>query len=236
MKTYFTLIFIFFGSQSSFSQQLSGEELLSRSIEYHDPQSLWDTFKSVFYVTMESQDGSLRKSKIEVDLNNSFFQLTVQMDDNLTTSTLSGEECILLFNGSSFFSEEIENEYRLTCNRAAMYRDYYQYLYGLPMKLNDNGTIIDPTVKNKKIGDTWYWRLRVTYEPEIGGDTWYFYFDQATYALKQYQFFHDESKNDGEYIVLDQELLVNGIKMPKNRSWFYNNDDRYLGIDLLSLD
>ena len=47
-----------------------------------------------------------------------------------------------------------------------------------------------------------------------------FLFDKKTFALKQYQFFHDELKNDGEYIILEDEIIVGGIKMPKNRSWF----------------
>jgi hypothetical protein len=76
--------------------------------------------------------------------------------------------------------------------------------------------------------------LRVTYDPSVGSDVWYFYFDQASYALKRYQFFHDESKNDGEYVILKDELDVAGIRMPKDRSWFYNSDDTYLGTDLLS--
>ncbi|MDA7764639.1 DUF6503 family protein [Flavobacteriaceae bacterium] len=42
-------------------------------------------------------------------------------------------------------------------------------------------------------------------------------------------------KNDGEYIVLKNELNVNGIFMPKDRSWYYNKDDKYLGTDYLSL-
>ena len=117
-----------------------------------------------------------------------------------------------------------------------MYQNYYTYLYGLPMKLKDAGTIIDENIILKEFNGENYLVLKVTYEKEVGKDTWYFYFDQTTYALKRYQFFHDESKNDGEYIVLDQELLVNGIKIPKNRSWYYNNDDRYLGIDILSLN
>ena len=74
MKIYFGLILFFLVSKSSFSQQISGEELLTCSIEYHDPQGLWDAFKSVFYVTMQSKDSSLRKSKIEVDIKNSFFK------------------------------------------------------------------------------------------------------------------------------------------------------------------
>jgi len=83
-----------------------------------------------------------------------------------------------------------------------MYRNYYTYLYGLPMKLKDLGRIISPRVLEKKINGSSYWVLKVNYKPDLGSDTWYFYFDKNSYALKRYQFFHDESKNDGEHIVL----------------------------------
>jgi predicted membrane-bound dolichyl-phosphate-mannose-protein mannosyltransferase len=115
-----------------------------------------------------------------------------------------------------------------------MYKDYFTYLYGLPMKLRDPGTLIDPKVVQKTKNGTDYWVLKVTYEPEVGSDTWYFYFDQSSYALKQYQFFHEESKNDGEYIILEDEINIAGIKMPKNRSWYYNSDDTFLGKDILT--
>jgi hypothetical protein len=68
----------------------------------------------------------------------------------------------------------------------------------------------------------------------VGSDTWYFYFDIETFALKRYQFFHDESKNDGEYIILDGEIEIEEILMPKNRSWYYNSDNTFLGTDILS--
>jgi hypothetical protein len=51
--------------------------------------------------------------------------------------------------------------------------------------------------------------------------------------MEVYQFFRDESKNDGEYILLTEEVVVNGIKMPKNRAWYYNKNDGYLGTDIL---
>jgi hypothetical protein len=33
---------------------------------------------------------------------------------------------------------------------------------------------------------------------------------------------------------LEGELDVNGIKMPKDRSWYYNSNDQFLGIDRLT--
>ncbi len=51
--------------------------------------------------------------------------------------------------------------------------------------------------------------------------------------MEVYQFYHEESKNDGEYILLTEEIEVNGIKMPKNRAWYYNKNHEYLGTDFL---
>jgi len=52
--------------------------------------------------------------------------------------------------------------------------------------------------------------------------------------MEVYQFFSDESKNDGEFILLKGEEEVSGIKMPKIRAWHYNKDDKYLGTDVLT--
>jgi hypothetical protein len=68
----------------------------------------------------------------------------------------------------------------------------------------------------------------------VGTDNWYCYFDPSSYAIEAYQFFHDESKNDGEYIVLSGEEIINNVKMPKVRAWHYNKNDKYLGTDILS--
>ncbi len=56
--------------------------------------------------------------------------------------------------------------------------------------------------------------------------------------MEVYQFFKTdengaEKPHSGEYILLSEEVTVNGIKMPKVRAWYYNKDDKYLGIDTL---
>ena len=215
-------------------QKLNADALLNKTIQYHDPDSLWNEFKASFFVTMESAEGSLRKSKINLDLKHSFFNLSVKVDENQWTSSIDRGVCKLSFNGFEVINPEIEKKFGLNCERALMYKNYYTYLYGLPMKLKDPGTIISPKVLEKTINGLSYWVLKVNYKPEVGSDTWYFYFDKNSYALRRYQFFHDESKNDGEYIILENELEIAGIRMPKNRSWYYNSDNTYLGEDILS--
>ncbi len=83
-----------------------------------------------------------------------------------------------------------------------------------------------------------YLVLKVTYDATVGSDVWYFYFNPKTYAMEVYQFFKTddsgkEKPDTGEYILLSEEVLVNGIKIPRVRAWFYNKDNKYLGTDIL---
>ncbi len=52
--------------------------------------------------------------------------------------------------------------------------------------------------------------------------------------MEVYQFYHKETDNDGEYILLSGTENFKGIKMPKTRKWYYNKDDKFLGTDILS--
>ena len=230
---YILLWFFLVLSCASKAQDLTGEELLQRAIAYHDPQENWKTFKGEMVIQMQGPNSSLRSTKIQIDLPSNYFKSTVKKDDNTIESELDKGECILKLNGSTSIAQKIKDSLRISCDRAKMMKNYYTYLYGLPMKLNDPGTIIDPKVSKKTFKGKEYLVLKVAYEEEVGNDTWYFYFDPTTYAMEVYQFFHDEIKNDGEYILLSEMISVNGIKIPKVRAWYYNTDDKYLGTDVL---
>ncbi len=216
------------------SQSLTGNQLLQNAIAYHDPNNNWPTFNGEFIVTMETPKKTERKSKIKINLPGQVFSLTVNQEAISLEYILKDNDCKLRLNGNAEFSEAQQKTFNLNCERALMMKNYYTYLYGLPMKLKDPGTIIDPEVKRRKFKNKEYLVLKVTYTEDVGGDTWYFYFDPITYAMEVYQFFHDESKNDGEYILLTGEETIQNIKMPKTRAWYYNKDNTYLGTDVLS--
>ncbi|MDM9630050.1 DUF6503 family protein [Robiginitalea aurantiaca] len=215
------------------SQDLTAEDLLTKSIAYHDPDGVWGSMNGVFTVRMDTPDRPARISEITINQESGLFRLYVEQNGATKTYEVSGSKCTLLLNGKETFSDAEAEEQGLNCERARMYRDYYSYLYGLPMKLRDKGTKLDPAVQKKTFKGKAYLVLKVTYDEAVGKDIWYFYFDPVTYAMEVYQFFHDESKNDGEYILLKEIQNVSGIKMPKVRAWYYNKDDKYLGTDTL---
>jgi len=226
-------LFILFGV-TSFGQSKAAEKLLEKSIAFHDPNGVWNTYSGSLSITATRPNAPDRVSLITLDHPSQFFSMTVSQDNSKAIHILEKGTCSYTLNGSSEFSKEEEEKYRLSCERTHMMKNYYSYLYGLPMKLKDPGTVLDPIVYKKTFKGSQYLTLKVTYDAEVGKDTWYFYFDPTTFALKVYQFYHDEAKNDGEYILLDGLMDIQTMKIPQNRSWYTNKGNTFLGADLLS--
>lgn len=238
MKSLITSIIIIVLVSSCKEAPLTGQALLDKAIEYHDPNNTWSTFNATFKVRMETPNSSDRLSTISIDLPEDVFSLTATRDSLTTKYTLNKGECNIGLNDSTHISEATAKAHNLSCERATMYKNYYTYLYGLPMKLKDPGTHIAETVETKTFKGKDYLVLKATYDKTVGTDIWYFYFDPETYAMEIYQFFKQDEKGNqkddsGEYILLTEEAIVNDIKMPKIRAWYYNKDDGYLGTDIL---
>lgn len=221
---------------SATPQTMPADEIVANSISFHDPQGLW-------------RDGSFRLeliqtrpiggyTEVELIIDNSVGRFWMQRErlGRVVETTVTGDECWTKLNGSGEYSEEDAERFGLGCEQMRSTRNYYTYLYGLPMKLRDDGTIIEPGARLGEFDGDEAWEVKVTYDPEVGTDTWYFYFDPDNYALTGYRFYHDEEAGDGEYIFLDR-LEEGDLRLPKVRSWFTHQDDRLLGTDkIMSLE
>ena len=236
MKKICFILFTIGITMVSIGQELTGSDLLEKAIAYHDPQNNWSSFNGAFKVTMATPNMGNRETEIIIDLPKEFFYSKAIRDKIVIEFTVNKDTCDIKFNGSKEYSEETAKEHRLNCERATMYKNYYTFLYGLPMKLKDPGTIIHEKVETKEFKGKDYLVLKASYLEEVGNDVWYFYLDPNSYTMEIYQFFHNEADNDGEYILLSEEDLIQGIKMPKIRAWYMNKDGKYLGTDYLKGD
>lgn len=207
--------------------------VVETSIAYHDPQGHWGRARFRLELKETRPDGSERRTRVQINNSLDSFEILTNRGEARIEGLMAAEDCILTLDGSTDFSDEDREEYRLTCERLGWLRDYYTYLWGLPMKLRDPGTRIDQQVTAAWYQQRQVWSVRVTYEESVGTDTWYFYFDQQTYALVGYRFYHNEAKRDGEYIVLEGETETEGMKIPTKRAWYTNAEGRHLGDDIL---
>ncbi len=209
----------------------SAEDLLEASIAYHDPEGRFLTLAHRLWFLETRPQGPDRRSEVLVDVPGERFEM-VRAGEHEVAGVLGPGQCAMTLDGRAEVSAEEREEHRLSCERLKLMRNYYTYLWGLPMKLRDPGTqlgrVSETTFAEREVYD-----LRVTYSQEVGKDIWYFYFDRQTYALVGYRFYHDEAKNDGEVILLDGEVVAEGLRLPKRRTWITHADDRTLGTDIL---
>lgn len=221
------------------SGALTADQILQKSIAYHDPEDQWPVFRDSLQILLQTPDAPDRLSRVYIDNHSGSFYVKASRDSSRVEYEVRKDSCLVRWNGQSDFSTSEAEKHGLNCERAKMYKNYYTYLYGLPMKLTDPGTHLHEEVALKNFKGKDYKVLRVDYDAEVGTDIWFFYFDPKTYAMEVYQFYRsDENRqlkeDTGEYILLSGELEIGGIRMPETRAWYYNKDDKYLGTDILN--
>ncbi len=217
----------------SAQQGISASEIITHSIEYHDPDGLLMSSDVSLYLNETRPDGSENKSTVSFDIRQESYAHQRKKEGATIISQLQKGVVSITLDGRSEYTEEEKEKYRINENRVEMMKNYYQYLWLLPMKLTDEGTLVDPKVETVDFFGKESIQLKVTYDPSVGKDIWYFYFHPQTYALQGYRFYHDESANDGEYILLEGETSYKNVRLPKSRKWYTHKEDKYLGDDIL---
>ena len=214
--------------------------VLEKSIAYHDPDGVWDNFNHTLSFEESRPDGTVRKTEVLMNLPGEHFHYAMEDGKQSVERIYEKGQCRAFLNGSSEISDEDKKKNRLTCEQIVFYRNYYQYLWGLPMKLRDPGTNLHPEVTRTTFIGKEVLAIRVNYEGDVGSDEWHFFLDPQTYAMIGYQFFKPNEKGEyvkpkgkGEYIVLEGEYQLGSMRLPKARTWYVNTDDRILGTDTL---
>jgi len=233
MSHKFIQLIIFLLAAQFSSAQETAMSLIDKSIEFHDPTNNWKNFEGRLNFDQERPGQENKKRKVYINNKENIFHFWAQYDEGLLNYKVESNARSAFWNGSVDIPSDMAGKYRINNDRATMYRNYYTYLYGMPMKLKDDAAIIDPEVKEVNFYGKRYNRIKVNYKPEAGDDVWYFYFNTDTHALEAYQFYHDEAKNDGEYILFEEMHEVDKIKMPRIRKWYYNKDEKYIASDIL---
>lgn len=211
MKKILFSLFILLIQTCLSAQQQTATDIVTKSIAYHDPSGLWKRFQGTLQLTEIREKGN-RSTQFSID--NQIGKFLFERD-----SIKHGMLLDSCFNVSG----------HTPCDRVETIRNYYLYLWGLPMKLKDRNTPLQDKVQTI---DNWYgvpaYGMEVHYERE----NWTFFFSQKDYRLLGYQFFFNY-KDGGELILLENELEFDGIKFPKERTWHSLPGEKYLAKDIL---
>lgn len=213
--------------------KMTAKEVLKKSIAFHDPKGKWATLHQKLYFHAKEEGNDNIREEVLLDNCSTYFCHFSRADGKTIEKEMIDTLAIGRINGDTTMSEEDRKKYRLMPRQIKSARNSYVFLYGLPMKLMDKGTMLNDTVKMDTFNGKKYLVLSVKYEKGIGTDTWYHYINPKTYALEGYRFYHNRQPNDGEFIICQDLIDVDGIRMPKIRFWHQNKTGAYMATDIL---
>lgn len=235
-KTLFTLACLSLVLNAAMAQKitdLKAQDVLKKCINFHDPKGNWPNLHQKLYFHAKEPDNDNIREEVLLDNRTTYFCHISRADGKVIEKEISDTTVMARINGDTTISAEDRKKYRLMPRQIRSARNSYVYLYGLPMKLNDRGTILSDTVKIDTFNGKNYLVLNVKYEKGVGTDTWFFYINPTTYALEGYRFNHNRKPNDGEFIICEDLIEVSGIRMPKVRLWHENENGKYMATDIL---
>ena len=207
-------------------------QLLERTLAYHDPEGNWPQLKTRLYLSSADTAGKENTFEIELDNSTGYFAHISRQDGKEVVKGIADGKAFYLLDGKSEISAEDRDKYDLTPEAVKWVHSFYGYLYGLPMKLTDDGVHVTDAANTEELEGKTYRVLQVSYDAAVGTDNWFFYLHPETYAMEAYRFNHGKPES-GEYILLEQEVVVGGIRIPKVRKWYWNKDNAYIGTDTL---
>jgi Family of unknown function (DUF6503) len=212
---------------------LSGKELLSKTIAFHDPQGNWSKFhQKLFFHAKEPQDTAIYE-QVFLDNRFSFFGHRSTIEGKLVEKGIMDSTYFSSINGDTAMTLEARKKNRLMPKAIKMARNSYLFLYGLPMKMQDKGIIIADEVKVDTFNKKNYYVLKADFEKGIGNDSWYLYINPTTFEMEGYRFYHNRKPNDGEFIICQGLLNVQGMKIPQTRIWYSNMNGEYIATDIV---
>lgn len=189
---------------SSFVKQqtVTAEEVLEKSVSFHDPNNQWPYLRAdfVFESSFSFNDSIPESLKVHIDVPDNNFRYQ-NFDRNVDIS-YPKDSCII-------------NSGETSCEAYTWTKNFYTYIWGLPMKLKDPGEYLQDSVKLDTIQNFPLHVITAIYEKE----TFQFYFHQQTGELKCFEFVKNDGSNHGEFVYLKGIKEHYGIKFPQHRTW-----------------
>lgn len=212
---------------------MSSVEIINQSIKFHDPKGKLESKDFTFHFEESRPDGKVNKTSARLFPSKEKFSISRQSQGDVVEYKLDKGVASFSVNGNHEVHDTIIKKHRLDNARVQKIKDYYLYLWHLPLKLKDPGTIVHPENEIVDFFGQNLIQVKVSYSPEVGKDIWYFYFHPENYKLSGYRFYHDEKDNDGEYILIDGEIKMGSVRLPATRKWYTHKEKKFLGTDKL---
>ncbi|WP_339756927.1 DUF6503 family protein [Algoriphagus aquimarinus] len=202
MTKYLYLVFLI----SACSTNPSGKQVLKKSIEFHDPNSNWNSLQERFSLQSDFIYPETALYNLLIGLDNPNKQVSYSNETLAQRVDFTDTTCVVILGTKS-------------CEQTTWTKNFYHFILGLPMTLQNDEGIIQESVEPMTFHDEASYRVAVDFEKE----KWHFYFSKADYHLVGFAF-NKNFESKAEEIRTNGLIEIAGMKLPKTRSWWITTD------------
>jgi len=213
------------------AEKIAATTVLEACFTYHDPNNEWPDWAGEYVVVEPRLQNPGRRSAVIFNPGAAVFEMERAYGDDIFRWKISKSRTQAYLNGQLVTDTALINKHRLTPERADGYHRFYSYTLGLPVSLKGKYRLLDSEAVLMEWKGHEVYKVEMEVENAPIATHWELFVDSKDYRLRSYQLLPEEGL--GEYLMLDQEMEVRGMKWPRVKHWYASENDEYLGSDLI---
>lgn len=227
------LFVLFFISCASPEKEFSGKEVLSKSIQKHDPNNEWNSTEFTLRIQEPRLQNPERFSLVYINNSNYAFKLMRNRGEKVASYGINAEgiTTVLLDNQTVEDSLSI-SKYMLQPRRVKSYQGFYQMLLGVPMSLNENTIAKFNSISKTNFNEKDAYMVQIKLKEPMFSDVWNLFISEDDFTLLGIEMIFPEDPTKGERLYFEKAIQIGDISIPRIRHW-YELNDTYSGSDVI---
>lgn len=233
MRYLFLCFIVLLASCNSNNNDLSGQQIIEKSIQKHDPYSKWATAEVHLRIQEPRLQNPVRYSEITLDNKNGAFSLHRNREDHVSNHVIDDNgNTITYLDGNIVTDTLLIKKYRLEPSRNKSYRRFYQSLMGLPMSLGIEKLDSVGGVSQVVFNSIESYKVPVELEKPMFSKHWNLYFSKDDFSMIGIEMIFPEDPNKGERLFFEGSIDLDGVTIPRYKHW-HELSGEYAGSDII---
>ncbi|MDT7832583.1 DUF6503 family protein [Flavobacteriaceae bacterium S356] len=231
---YILLCFIIFlGSCNSGDQNLTGKDIIAKSIQKHDSNNKWSSTDMHLRIQEPRFQNPVRYSIVKLNNKTGAFSLQRNRDHHVSNHIIDEQgNATTYLDGKTITDTLLIKKYRLDPSRNTVYRRFYQSLMGLPMSLHIEKLDSIGDVSQVIFNDIRSYMVPIELEKPLFSKHWNLFFSRDDFSMIGIEMIFPDDLTKGERLFFEGSANINGVTIPRHKHW-HDLSGEYLGSDII---
>ncbi len=212
------------------------QNILKKAIAFHDPSGKWEHFNGKMQHVTIFNRGYIVNETIELDRTRDYYCSTASQEFGKIVRGMDGDRVFFSVNDNAPESEEVIENWSLTEEGIAFFKEQHTCHFGLLMHLPSTGMVLAEQAESVEFDGRPCYALKFTGEPDQVTHPFYsgyriLYIDKNNFELRGV---HGKVGDYDPYTYYFSRFIeVDGIKVPHSRVFIREDGYRFTSVNML---